>query len=206
MLYEETPETLKRCFNEKLLSKIPNVEEFYLKLEDWHSIYDSVDHYLRSYLLKNDATKAILPHLKNKVKVLYLEGIPNMTADMAQIISTNCPEITDLYIEPLQSVDVTFVERMEKLQFINIKGIYRINIPRHVKMVIVTSKYDVDSNMIAGMNTRESCEYFKERLNRNFTVSLRNCNETFLKYNVFFDNFLDWKVYLKKLNYFRCPF
>uniref|UniRef100_A0A0N4ZDD5 F-box domain-containing protein n=1 Tax=Parastrongyloides trichosuri TaxID=131310 RepID=A0A0N4ZDD5_PARTI len=190
----------KCCFNSKLLGNIPEVEEFYLRIQNNEAIYENEEDYKKAVPIKNDAAKEILLHLKSSIKKLYLKGIPNMTTEMGNIVSTNCPNINELILSPVYTLDSTFVQNMKYLKFLLLKGIYRLNISKDVEIVIVSTKKDLLSKQIADATDSDSCNYFSIQFNRPLKVSLRNIVDGHLKYNVFLNDILSWNSYLQKMN------
>uniref|UniRef100_A0A0N5A6P9 F-box domain-containing protein n=1 Tax=Parastrongyloides trichosuri TaxID=131310 RepID=A0A0N5A6P9_PARTI len=198
----ETMDIYDRCFNSKLISNIPNIEEFFLRIDNWNGgIFKKS--YEKSFPVKNNVTKKLLTNLRDNVKVLYLDGVPNLTNDLSEIISTNCPNIINMHIAPLDSIDSNFLKNIEKLEFLNFKGNYKLIVPKSVSMLIVHMEESEESEQIAMLSGDESWRYFRDMFNISFKVSLRNCNDGHFKYNVFFNNILEWNSYLKKMDIFR---
>uniref|UniRef100_A0A0N5A5R9 F-box domain-containing protein n=1 Tax=Parastrongyloides trichosuri TaxID=131310 RepID=A0A0N5A5R9_PARTI len=206
LMEDKTMRTFNRCFSSKLLSRLTNLEEIYLRFENWDTVYDSPEEYQNSFLVKNNVAKEIFSYLGENIKVLYFDGISDLTKEMGDILSQRCPNLEDIFLQPLNSMDAHFVENFKKLKFINLKGIYRLNVPENVEMVIVHSYKDDNAKKIAILDDDTFYNYFKELFNRSFKISLRNCDRGYHKYNILFNNIFLWNTYPKKMNNFKQVF
>uniref|UniRef100_A0A0N5A001 Leucine-rich repeat containing protein n=1 Tax=Parastrongyloides trichosuri TaxID=131310 RepID=A0A0N5A001_PARTI len=183
-------------FKLKLSSNFKNIQEVYLKFFTYYPENKKE----QSILNVNETANHFLSCLGEQVKLLYLEGIPNMDNKMAKIISKKCPNLEDIGLSPFDTIDINFFENMKKLKTIYFNDCYEINIPLHVEMVISDCLMYDENATICNMNAKESFNFFKSMFKRSFRNCIRNCDRGRLIYNILFDKMVSWNVYLKKLS------
>uniref|UniRef100_A0A0N4Z815 F-box domain-containing protein n=1 Tax=Parastrongyloides trichosuri TaxID=131310 RepID=A0A0N4Z815_PARTI len=200
---------LSRYFNNKRLKNISNLDEFYFQLSRFFYFNGTYEEKEKFYILVDLIVDGMISNLNSKLKVMYLDGIPNLNDEMKVKLNTNCPNITSIHLGPINSIAVDFIENLEKLKFVQIVGNFKINIPSNVDILIFNSgdfhEHD-DYKMIGEMNSTETDTYFRDKYNRNFNVSIKNCDDYHFRYAVLCDNILTWNAYLDKLRKFDNAF
>uniref|UniRef100_A0A0N4Z9M6 F-box domain-containing protein n=1 Tax=Parastrongyloides trichosuri TaxID=131310 RepID=A0A0N4Z9M6_PARTI len=198
----------KKCFNTEMLKNFEKIEEFYLKVQmflpmDLLSNNETKEQMVE---IKNNAILNLLIHLSTNLRLLYLEGLPDLTQEMSDILSKNCPNITEIYLIPKISINENFVKNMKNLKFIFLKGNHRVIIPDTVEMITFYPKDNDESRMLYEMLHTQFYNHFRYLFNRTFRCSIRNCYENRLMYGVFFNKIFDWKIYIKKMHSYNTPF
>ncbi|CEF70031.1 Hypothetical protein SRAE_2000467300 [Strongyloides ratti] len=188
--------------NQTVYEKMLQIEELFIGIKNLPFAYANNDHYEKSLEIKNQMTKEICTLLGVKLKTLVLNNIPNLEDDISYILSTKCYNLENIYLSVLHTITPNFIEKMEKLKFVNLKGLYKLNIPSNVQMFL---NYLKDVNINEGNNfksTKISYNFFKKFYNRNFKHFFEHICDENINYIVLFDNILDWKNYFKCLDNF----
>uniref|UniRef100_A0A0N4ZDC5 Sphingomyelin phosphodiesterase n=1 Tax=Parastrongyloides trichosuri TaxID=131310 RepID=A0A0N4ZDC5_PARTI len=157
-------------FNCEQFKEIPNVEKFCLKFQVDEKVEDYMERYERLFPIMNDLTKEVLLNLNDKIKILILESIPDLSQEMGNILIRNCPNITDLILAPLNTIDPRFIENMKNLNFLHLKHIFNLNIPKEIKIIIVSHKKDSLSKELGDATTDDANSYFQTQFNRTFKL------------------------------------
>uniref|UniRef100_A0A0N4ZBD9 F-box domain-containing protein n=1 Tax=Parastrongyloides trichosuri TaxID=131310 RepID=A0A0N4ZBD9_PARTI len=199
ILNDNLNDTFKTFSGTKMFEKI---EEFYIKLEMF-----SPESVINDYAeIKNNTILKLLMELSTNLRILYLENIPDLTQEMSDTLSKNCPNITEIYLIPKNSINRNFIKNMKKLEFMFLRGNYKVITPDIVKMVTFYPKDSEESDMFYYMNDIQFKNYFENRFNRTFRCFIKNRFEKQFLYCVFLNGILDWRKYIKRMNSYNVPF
>uniref|UniRef100_A0A0N5BHG8 F-box domain-containing protein n=1 Tax=Strongyloides papillosus TaxID=174720 RepID=A0A0N5BHG8_STREA len=188
------------------IQKMSQIQSFFLEIQNCSDMYEIKSNYEKSLDVKSQFAKDFCLLLGENLKTLYLNGIPKMTNDVGEFLSTNCSKLENIYLSILEPVSTNFIEKMETLKVINLKGFYKLNVPRNVKMFIIHPQNDNFSNEIGKLSNDNLHHFLKNFYGKYFKHSFRNICNTYMKYSVVFDNIFDWKNYIKHLDMFENAF
>uniref|UniRef100_A0A0K0G365 F-box domain-containing protein n=1 Tax=Strongyloides venezuelensis TaxID=75913 RepID=A0A0K0G365_STRVS len=188
------------------IQKMSHIQSFFLEIQNSSDMYEIESNYEKSLDIKSQLAKDFCLSLGENLQTLYLNGIPKLTNDVSEFLSTNCSKLENIYLSILEPVSTNFLEKMETLKVINLKGFYKLNVPRNVKMFIIQPKNDSFSNEIGKLSNDSLHHFLNNFYGKYFKHSLRNICNTYMKYIVVFDNIFDWSNYIKHLDMFENAF
>uniref|UniRef100_A0A0N4ZDC4 F-box domain-containing protein n=1 Tax=Parastrongyloides trichosuri TaxID=131310 RepID=A0A0N4ZDC4_PARTI len=190
-------EDFKSYFSRMMFRKI-----HILRLDFDHSnIFNHSESHDHLFALMNEMAEEIIFQLDEKLQMLSLKGIPEMTHHMGNLLSRRCPHIIDIYLDPRFSIDENFVEQMKELKFISLNGVFHLNIPLNVEMAIVSSKDNQQeiNKLLVTSSDDEIYNFFEDKFNRSFSYSLRICNGHCFKNFVLFNDMVQWNAYIGRM-------
>uniref|UniRef100_A0A0N4ZDC3 Guanylate cyclase n=1 Tax=Parastrongyloides trichosuri TaxID=131310 RepID=A0A0N4ZDC3_PARTI len=170
---DETRLNFGASFNTSLLSNLMSLKELSIEISTLICIYRQDEDSEKAILFANDLGNHIIRHLGKELEMLSLVGVPNLTSEIGDIISRNCPNLIGLRLGKTRSVDVNFIQKMMKLKFLRLRSIFPLNITENVERVIVSSTVLREFEHLTELSDDEHYNFFCGIFNRTFNVSLR---------------------------------
>uniref|UniRef100_A0A0N4ZKW0 F-box domain-containing protein n=1 Tax=Parastrongyloides trichosuri TaxID=131310 RepID=A0A0N4ZKW0_PARTI len=199
-------EFVTRYIHPSFLARIPPIKELYLRFQHNHTIYPNQALFLKSLEIKNYISSNIFACLRETLRTLLIDGVPDLNYEMGTLITKRCPNLNDIHLLPYSTLDSRFIRDMKALKIVNLIGVYVLIVPENTEVVVVQPIVNIQSKPLADFSDEEIYNYFTLNFRKEFKVVLKNLYRGNVLFYALFKNVFLTKTYLDCVDIFSKSF